>query len=278
MKARDPLDSFELLMRDIGATTLLSKDEEVELAKRVERGDMDAKTRMIESNLRLVASMAKRYTGTGLPVADLIQEGTIGLIRAVEKYDYRRGWKFSTYATFWIRQSINRAIAERSRTIRIPVHMTQHVTKLRQAEHALRQEQLGDPTVEEIAGRANVRIEDAMLLRTAMMPLTSLDKPIGDEERDGTVADVIPASDEDEAHERVVQRDRDEALTRAVAALPPRERRVVELRFGLRGERARTVHETAVALGEKRSAVERLEAAALERLRTPDAVGLLADA
>ena len=269
------LDSYELLMRDIRATTLLTKAEEVELARRVERGDTDAKARMVESNLRLVASIARRYQGVGLPVADLIQEGTIGLIRAVEKFDYRRGWKFSTYASFWIRQSIQRAVYERSRTIRIPVHMTQSASRLRDAERALAQEQGGEPSIEQVAARAGVPLDDALALRRATMPLASLDKPLADDAGGATLADLLPATQDDEAYETAVDQDREGALTEALSILSARERRVLELRYGLRGERALSVHETALASREKRSAIERLEARALARLRAHDAMDAL---
>jgi RNA polymerase primary sigma factor len=274
-RAPETLDSYELLMRDIRSTRLLTPDEVVELARRIERGDVEAKERMVESNLRLVAATARRYEGVGLPVADLIQEGTIGLIRAVEKFDYRRGWKFSTYASSWIRQSIQRAIYERARTIRIPVHMTQNAAKLRDAERALAQERGAEPSVEEVARRAGVPLDDALVLRRAMAPLTSLDKPLADDDRGTTIADLVPSSEAEEDLEPVFDRDRHEALDEALSVLSPRERRVLELRYGLWGERALGVHETALALREKRAAIERMEARALARLRAHDAMDAL---
>ena len=276
-RSTSALDSLDLLMSDIGATTLLTAAEEIDLARRVERGDMDAKTRMVESNLRLVASLAKRYEGSDMPIGDLIQEGTIGLIRAVEKFDHRRGWKFSTYAVFWIRQSMQRALTDRSRAIRIPAHMTQNVRKLRDAEQRLRHERAHDPTLEEVASRAGVPIDDAMLLRTAMMPIASLDKPIASEDGGATLRDLLAGTAE-EAPEQLIERERESALTEALARLARRHRRVLELRYGLSGERPHTLQETGAALGVTREAARRLEVEALERLRAPDAVRLLRSA
>src|SRR6201989_1902271 len=237
----DPsLDSLRLYLRSIGRVDLLTASQEVELAKRIERGDMLAKRQMVEANLRLVVSIAKGYLGRGLSFLDLIQEGSLGLIRAVEKFDYRRGYKFSTYATWWIRQAVTRAIADKARTIRIPVHMVEKLNKVVHVERQLVQQLGREPLPEEIARELECwgrEVRD--ILRMAQQPV-SLEKPIGEEE-ESELGDFV----EDEAAESpfdVASTNlRRENVRRALDALPPREREVIEMRYGPRGTRARTL-------------------------------------
>src|SRR3954453_3239418 len=224
-------DALQLFLRDVRRYPLLSKDEEIELAKRIEQGDLDAKERMINSNLRLVVSLAKRYQGHELPLLDLIQEGIFGLIRAAEKFDWRKGYKFSTYATFWIRQAIQRGLANKARTIRIPVHIGQRERKIARVERELQAELGRPPTDEEVAEKAEIKVADIEELRDAARAVTSLDRPIGD---DGEAAfgDLLP-SEAPEPEEEVEVSLRSEALQRALDQLPEREREVVKMRFGV---------------------------------------------
>ena len=231
------LDSLRLYLREIGKVPLLTADQEVSLAKRIERGDMSAKQHMIEANLRLVVSIAKGYLGRGLSFLDLIQEGSLGLIRAVEKFDYRKGYKFSTYATWWIRQAVTRAIADKARTIRIPVHMVEKLNKVVHIERQLVQRLGREPRPEEIAEELEMPTEEVReILRMAQLPV-SLEKPIGEEE-DSSLGDFVPDDQAESPFDTASLSLRREDIELALGSLPERERKVIELRFGLRGEAA----------------------------------------
>jgi RNA polymerase primary sigma factor len=261
----DPsLDSLRLYLRQIGRVPLLTAEQEVSLAKRIERGDPDAKARMVEANLRLVVSIAKGYLGRGLSLLDLIQDGSLGLIRAVEKFDYRRGFKFSTYATWWIRQAVSRAIADKSRTIRIPVHMVEKLNQVVQVERQLVQRIGREPTAEEIAAELEFTpTEVREIRRMAQVPI-SLERPVGDEEAmvGDFVEDERAPSPFDEASESL----RHDAVRRALAELPERERRVIELRFGLRGDQPRTLEEVGRTFGVTRERIRQIENSTLRKL------------
>jgi len=257
-------DPLQLFLREIGRHPLLTAADEVELAKRIERGDMSAKRRMIESNLRLVVSIAKNYRNQGLPFLDLIQEGMIGLIRAVEKFEWQRGLKFSTYATWWIRQACQRAVADKARTIRMPVHVVERMQKMHQAERRLWMSLAREPKLEEIAEEAGLPLQQAIEVRGAARASTSLDQPIGEEE-DAVFGDLIAGSEplpDVQAEERM----RNEALDRALEALPTRDRKVLELRYGLRGEEAHTLEQIGKRLGMTRERVRQIEVDSLKRL------------
>jgi len=257
-------DSLQLFLNEIGRYPLLTAAEEVELAKRIERGDQEAKERMINSNLRLVVSIAKRYQGHGLSLLDLIQEGVIGLIRAVEKFDWRRGFKFSTYATWWIRQAVQRGVQNRARTIRVPVHVAELERKAARAERELSAKLERLPTDEEVAEVAKIPLEKLREAREALRTIASLDRPIG-ESGDATLADMVAADGGDPVRELAVALD-DVALERALGTLPELERRVVELRFGLGGHEPQSIENVRRKLGVSRERVRRLEYDALERL------------
>ena len=271
------LDPLQLFMDSAGRHKLLTAADEVHLAKRIEKGDAAAKERMINSNLRLVVSLAKRYQGQDLPLLDLIQEGILGLIRAVEKFDWRRGYKFSTYATFWIRQAIQRGIANKARTIRIPVHIGQRERKIARTQREL-QAQLGrPPTDEEVAEAAEIKVSDIEELRDAARAVTSLDRPIG-EDGEAAFGDLLP-SDALEPEEEVDISLRSEALRRALEQLPDRERQVVKLRFGMNGSGEPTpLREAGRRLGLSPERVRRIEHKALERLATTREVAGLSEA
>jgi RNA polymerase primary sigma factor len=258
-------DALQLFMNEIGRYPLLTKEEEVELAKRVERGDREAKNLMINSNLRLVVSIAKRYQGHGLSLLDLIQEGIIGLIRAVEKFDHRKGFKFSTYATWWIRQAVQRGVANKAREIRIPVHIVEREQKISRAERELLP-QLGRlPTDEEIAEKTKLPLRQVLEVREAARAVTSLDRPVGDE--DGGTFHELVAGEAEGPEEAVSLSLEQTVLRQAVAELPDREREVVKLRYGLNGNRdPKTLDEIGRALGLTRERVRQIEAEALERL------------
>jgi RNA polymerase primary sigma factor len=259
------LDSLRLYLRSIGRVELLTADQEVFLAKRIERGDMIAKQQMIEANLRLVVSIAKGYLGRGLSFLDLIQEGSLGLIRAVEKFDYRRGYKFSTYATWWIRQAVTRAIADKARTIRIPVHMVEKLNKVVHVERQLVQEFGREPTPEEIAGELQWTAREVKdILRIAQLPV-SLEKPIGEEE-DSELGDFVEDEAAESPFERASENLRRENVRRALDALPPREREVIEMRYGLRGHKARTLEEVGRAFGVTRERIRQIENNTLKKL------------
>jgi RNA polymerase primary sigma factor len=259
------LDSLRLYLRSIGRVDLLTADQEVFLAKRIERGDMGAKQQMIEANLRLVVSIAKGYLGRGLSFLDLIQEGSLGLIRAVEKFDYRRGYKFSTYATWWIRQAVTRAIADKARTIRIPVHMVEKLNKVVHVERQLVQEFGREPTPEEIAFELQWTTREVKdILRISQLPV-SLEKPIGEEE-DSELGDFVEDETAESPFELASENLRRENVRRALDALPPREREVIEMRYGLRGHKARTLEEVGRAFGVTRERIRQIENNTLKKL------------
>jgi RNA polymerase primary sigma factor len=263
--ATNTTDAMQLFLNEVRRHPLLTAEEEVELAKRIEEGDAAAKERMINSNLRLVVSLAKRYQGQDLPLLDLIQEGILGLIRAAEKFDWRRGYKFSTYATFWIRQAIQRGIANKARTIRIPVHIGQRERKIARTQRELQATLGRPPTDEEVAEAAEIKVEDIEELRDAARAVTSLDRPIG-EEGEAAFGDLLP-SDDPEPMEEVEVSLRSEALMRALDQLPEREREVVMLRFGVNGTGEPTpLRETGRRMGLSPERVRQLEGKALKRL------------
>ncbi len=259
-----PSDSLQLFLRDIAQRPLLTAPEEVFLAKRIERGDQTAKERMIESNLRLVVSNAKRYRGLGLPFLDLIQEGILGLIRAVEKFDYRRGFKFSTYATWWIRQSMQRGLQHHSRTIRLPVHIGQELTKLRSVERSLASELGRDPTPAEIASRLGVDLEQLEELRSAERVPVSLETPVG-ADGDAELGSLLP-SDGPGPVEQVEIELEEQSIYRALERLDDCARQVIELRFGLRGGEPLPLREVAKHTGLSAEGVRKLERRALRKL------------
>jgi RNA polymerase primary sigma factor len=262
--ATNTTDALQLFLNEVRRYPLLTAQEEVELSKRIEDGDPVAKERMINSNLRLVVSLARKYQGNDLPLLDLIQEGILGLIRAVEKFDWRRGYKFSTYATFWIRQAIQRGIANKARTIRIPVHIGQRERKVARVERELHNQLGRVPTDEEVAKVAEISVEDIEELRDAARAVTSLDRPIG-EEGDAAFGDILP-SGEPEPEEEVEVSLRTEALHRALDELPDREREVVKLRFGVNGDEPTPLRETGRRMGLSPERVRQIEAKALKRL------------
>src|SRR5438270_12792632 len=258
-------DSLQLFLNEAGRYPLLTAAEEVELAKRVERGDKAAKDTMINSNLRLVVSIAKKYQGHGLSQLDLIQEGIIGLIRAVEKFDWRRGYKFSTYATWWIRQAVQRGVANKSRTIRIPVHIVEREQKIGRAERELTLKLERDPTDEEIAKAAKLPLKQLREVRQAARAVASLDTPLGGES-DAELGDLI-ATDAPALEEEVQVSLAEETLRRAVDALPERERNILKLRYGMNGDPdPKSLEEIGRTLGLTRERVRQIEAQALERL------------
>jgi RNA polymerase primary sigma factor len=264
----DPsLDSLRLYLRSIGRVPLLDAEQEVALAKRIERGDMSAKQHMVEANLRLVVSIAKGYVGRGLTFLDLIQEGSLGLIRAVEKFDHRRGYKFSTYATWWIRQAVSRALADKARTIRIPVHMVERLNKLISAERMLIQQLGREPTAEEIASELECDVREVRdVLRLAQQPI-SLEKPMGEED-DSALADFVEDVSAESPFEIASEALRRENITRVLASLPRREREVLELRYGIVGGRARTLEEVGRAFNITRERVRQIENRTLKKLQT----------
>jgi RNA polymerase primary sigma factor len=265
------LDSLRLYLRSIGQVDLLTAGQEVELAKRIERGDMLAKRQMVEANLRLVVSIAKGYLGRGLSFLDLIQEGSLGLIRAVEKFDYRRGYKFSTYATWWIRQAVTRAIADKARTIRIPVHMVEKLNRVAHVERQLVQKLGREPEPAEIAEELRWPVGDVRdILRVSQLPV-SLEKPVGDEDESELgdfVADEAVLEPFEEASEHLQK----EGVRKALDALPERERQVIELRYGLSGAEPLTLEEVGKTFGVTRERIRQIENNTLKKLqRLPEA-------
>ncbi len=259
-------DALQLFLREAGRHPLLTAAQEVELAKKIEQGDVLAKQRMIQSNLRLVVSIAKNYRNQGLPFLDLIQEGTLGLIRAVEKFDWRRGYKFSTYATWWIRQAVARALADKARTIRMPVHIVERMQKMNRAERSLWAVLGREPTLEEIADEANLPLQQAKEVKAAARASTSLDAPIGDGE-DAVYGDFVPGEGK-LPDEQVEDSLRSQTLAAALRALPERHRHVVVLRYGLDDAEPKTLEDIGKRLGLTRERVRQIEVEALKRLAT----------
>jgi RNA polymerase primary sigma factor len=257
-------DSLQAFLRDIGKVDLLTAAQEVELAKRIERGDQGAKQEMVEANLRLVVSIAKRYRNQGLPFLDLIQEGSIGLVRAAEKFDHRKGFKFSTYATWWIRQAVSRSLADKARTIRMPVHVVEKLNKIVHSERKLRAELCREPKPAEIAHDVDLPLDEVeQILRSAQIPV-SLDKPVGDEgdaEFGHFVADSDPLP-EDVADDN----SRSRALTESLATLSPRERTVLELRYGLAGREPATLDEIGAIFSVTRERIRQIEKNSMGKL------------
>ena len=258
-------DALQLFLNEAGRWPLLTKEEEIVLAKRIERGDAEAKERMINSNLRLVVSIAKGYQGHGLSLLDLIQEGIIGLIRAVEKFDWRRGFKFSTYATWWIRQAVQRGVANKSRTIRIPVHIADREQKIARAERTLAPKLGRQPTDEEIAEQAKLPLKQLHEVREAARAITSLDRPLGSES-DASLGDLF-ASDQAQPEEELTISLEQDVLRRAVSQLPDREQEVLKRRYGLNGDQdPASLEAIGRELGITRERVRQIEASALEQL------------
>src|SRR5437879_1231896 len=259
-------DALQLFLKDIGKVELLTAAEEGELAKRIERGDHRAKQEMVEANLRLVVSIAKRYRNQGLPFLDLIQEGTIGLVRAAEKFDWRKGYKFSTYATWWIRQAVARALADKARTIRMPVHVVEKLNKIMRTERKLRAERGREPTNEEIAHDLDMTIEEVETIRRTSQTPVSLEKPVGDEEESefGQFLEDEHTPPPDEAADTSF---RAEALAKCLGMLSYRERRVLELRYGLNGEQPCTLDEVGRAFQVTRERIRQIENQGLKKLR-----------
>jgi len=267
-------DALQLFLKDIGRVDLLTAAQEVELAKRIERGDHTAKQAMVESNLRLVVSIAKRYRNQGLPFLDLIQEGTIGLVRAAEKFDYRKGFKFSTYATWWIRQAVARALADKGRTIRMPVHVVEKLNKILRSERKLRAELGREPSAVEIALELDLSVAEVEQIRASAQTPVSLEKPVGDED-ESEFGHFLTDHDQplpEESAELNFRRDR---LLKILETLSARERRVLELRYGLDGQTPQTLDEVGRAFNVTRERIRQIENQSLKKLRAlADAVSL----
>ncbi len=269
-------DALQLFLNEIGRHPLLTAAEEVELAKRIERGDQEAFERMLTSNLRLVVSIAKRYQGHGLPLLDLIQEGVIGLHRAIEKFDWRKGYKFSTYATWWIRQAVQRGVANKARTIRIPIHVADLERRMARAERELALRLGRMPTDDEIAREARIEPAELHELRDLSRTVTSLDAPVG-EEGEATLGEIVAVAEREPGEELEIRLE-EQAIERALGELPERERRVIELRYGLGGAAPHSLAQVGRALGISRQRVAQIEADALERLALMREVQALRDA
>lgn len=261
-------DPVRMYLKEIGKVPLLSAEEEIELAKRMELGDQEAKKRLAEANLRLVVSIAKRYVGRGMLFLDLIQEGNLGLIKAVEKFDYRKGYKFSTYATWWIRQAITRAIADQARTIRIPVHMVETINKLIRVQRQLLQEKGREPYPEEIAEKMNLPVERVREIQKISQEPVSLETPIGEEE-DSHLGDFIQDDNVPVPAEAAAQTLLKEQLDEVLDTLTEREQKVLRLRFGMNDGRARTLEEVGKEFDVTRERIRQIEAKALRKLRHP---------
>jgi RNA polymerase primary sigma factor len=262
--AQQTTDAMSLFLHEVRRHPLLTREQEVELAKRIERGDLAAKDQLVNSNLRLVISNARKYQGHDLPLLDLIQEGILGLIRAAEKFDWRKGYKFSTYATFWIRQALQRALDNRSRTIRIPVHLGQRERKIARVHRELAAKLGREPNDQEVADGAGLTVRDVEEAREAARVVTSLDRPVGEEE-ETSFGSLLPSDDRGPAEEVDISL-RDDALRKALAQLPEPEREVVKLRYGINGDDPTPLSETGRRLGLSQDAVRRLERRALSEL------------
>jgi RNA polymerase primary sigma factor len=259
-------EALQLFLKDIGKVDLLTAAQEIELAKRIERGDHSAKQEMVEANLRLVVSIAKRYRNQGLPFLDLIQEGTIGLVRAAEKFDHRKGFKFSTYATWWIRQAVARALADKARTIRMPVHVVEKLNKILRTERKIRAERGREPSSLEIARELDLTLDEVEQIRRSAQTPVSLEKPVGDDEESEFghfITDEL-APQPDEVAEDVLRK---EALVKILHTLSERERRVLELRYGLNGEQPRTLDEVGRTFQVTRERIRQIENQSLKKLR-----------
>ena len=259
-------DALQLFLKDIGRVDLLTAAQEVELAKRIERGEHAAKQAMVEANLRLVVSIAKRYRNQGLPFLDLIQEGTIGLVRAAEKFDYRKGFKFSTYATWWIRQAVARALADKGRTIRMPVHVVEKLNKILRSERKLRAELGREPTGPEIARDLDLTVDEVEQIRRSAQVPVSLEKPVGDEE-ESEFGHFITDETQPLPDEAAETNLRKEALIRILGTLSARERQVLELRYGLDGQTPRTLDEVGREFNVTRERIRQIENQSLKKLR-----------
>jgi RNA polymerase primary sigma factor len=262
-RATETTDSFQLFLNQASRYPLLTADEEIELAKRIERGDLEAKERLINSNLRLVISNARRYQGVGLPLQDLVQEAMLGLIRAAEKFDWRRGYKFSTYATLWIRQAMQRGLDNTGRPIRLPAHVAQRQRRVNRVESELTTKLDREPTDEEIAKEAKVSVEDVAAMRDVTRVTASLDQPIGEGE---TTLGELHAGEAEAPESEVIELQRENAVKAALDQLPSLERQVLELRFGTGGEAPASAREIARRLDVSEQQVRRLESEGLERL------------
>ena len=273
MSVNDPVRMY---LKEIGKIPLLTAEEEAELGKRLAEGDMEAHNKMVEANLRLVVSIAKRYVGRGLPFLDLIQEGNLGLIKAVDKFDYTKGYKFSTYATWWIRQSISRAIADHARTIRIPVHMVETINRVSRASHELVQDLGRDPTASEIAGKLNLSTEKVEeIMRVAQEPI-SLETPVGEED-DSHLGDFIQDEDASEPADAAAFAVLREQLAGVLKTLTPREEKVLCLRYGLQDGRMHTLEEAGEEFDVTRERIRQIESTALRKLRHPSRSKILKD-
>ena len=266
LKPEGTTDSLQLFLKGIGKVRLLTAQEEGDLAKRIERGDLNAKQKMVESNLRLVVSIAKNYRNQGLPFLDLIQEGAVGLVRAAEKFDYRRDFKFSTYATWWIRQAIARSLADKARTIRIPVHIVEKLNKIRRAERSLATALGHEPTPEEIAEVTGIDPEEIDSIRRSARAPISLEKPVGDEEG-SEFGQFIADESAESPYERAAETLAKEALREALENLSYRERRVLELRYGLGGGHPRTLDEVGHTFNVTRERIRQIENRSLKKLQ-----------
>jgi RNA polymerase primary sigma factor len=265
-RALEPtVDGLQLFLKDIARVPLLTAAQEVELAKRIECGDRAAKQEMVEANLRLVVSIAKRYRNHGLPFLDLIQEGTIGLVRAAEKFDWRRGYKFSTYATWWIRQAVTRALADKARTIRMPVHIVERLNRIVRTQRTLRAELCREPTRLEIARDLDLPLDEVEeIMRNAQAPV-SLEKPVGEED-DAELGQLLADENVSMPEDVAVDNSRARALTQSLASLTFRERRVLELRFGLGGHVPATLEEVGLVFNVTRERIRQIEQRSLKKL------------
>jgi len=269
-------DPVRMYLKEIGKIPLLTAEEEVKLAKQIERGSQKARQKLTEANLRLVVSIAKKYIGRGLSFLDLIQEGNQGLMRAVEKFDWRRGYKFSTYATWWIRQAITRAIADQARTIRIPVHMVETINRVFKITRALTQKLGREPTVEEIAKAAELPVEKIREIYRISQDTTSLATPVGDDE-DSFLGDFIPDETQPSPYEETSKELLRESIKKVLTTLDPREAEVLKLRFGLDGEPPKTLEEVGKIFGVTRERIRQIEAKAIRKLRHPSRAKQLKD-